>query len=426
MGEFDNNWNKYWLRGNPFFTEPLEIDGSPIPIENLVGRHTEKREITNLIKMGGGTRFIVSGEAGVGKTSLINYIRYKARLENFISPIKEISIPKTPNPQKVMVETLVLLFEEIKSKKITINDEIRKKLEFLQPFADLQDYEGEGSVWVTSTTSILITLFKSLTKELVSIGFSGVVLHYNNLDKIKDEEDLLDFFQDTREFFQDNNCIFIFIGDKLLTKVISNEPRLRQIFQNPVELKGLTYEEILEVIKIRINILRVDNSKTIQILDEVVIKKLYEIFDGNLRDILTSISYAFRNMEDGNMPIKLTLFKTKDILYNAFRDRYLKKLSKTEQDILFLILENKRMTPSEITKKTGKRFQNVSSLYLKNLINANAIELVERKGTRKVYAVVPQIKWTKLKKTEEEIEEEIELKTKKLKRIKEIQTELQF
>ena len=79
MGEYESVWTRYWLRSNPFFTEPLEIDGSPIPVESLVGRNEEKRAISSLIRMGGGTRFIVFGEPGVGKTSLVNLIRNEAR-----------------------------------------------------------------------------------------------------------------------------------------------------------------------------------------------------------------------------------------------------------------------------------------------------------------------------------------------------------
>ena len=85
--DFDIIWHRYNLVRNPYFTEPLTIEGSIVPIDTLVGREKEKEEITSSIALGGGTRFLVTGEAGVGKTSLVNYVRAKARKELFFTPI---------------------------------------------------------------------------------------------------------------------------------------------------------------------------------------------------------------------------------------------------------------------------------------------------------------------------------------------------
>ena len=137
----------------------------------------------------------------------------------------------------------------------------------LQPFADLEDFEGEGSEWVTSTTSILVSLFKSLTKELRATGYSAVILHYNNLDKIKDEEKILNLFQEIREFLQNPDSIMIFIGDDLAHNAISSEPRIKQIFQFPaIEVRPLSYEETREIIEKRIELLRIDKSRDVKVL----------------------------------------------------------------------------------------------------------------------------------------------------------------
>ena len=164
-----------------------------------------------------------------------------------------------------MVETVVLLFQEVKSMEVRIPDQLRKKLEYLEPFVDLQDYDGEGSSWVTSTTSILIGLFKELTKELRSMGYFPTIIHYNNLDKIKDEDKLLWFLNELRDFLQDPNATFIFVGESLLHEVISGETRLRQIFQLPIDVQPLSYSEVEEIISGRINLLRIDDSKQVKL-----------------------------------------------------------------------------------------------------------------------------------------------------------------
>ena len=217
-----------------------------------------------------------------------------------------------------MVETLVLLYEEIKNKGIKLPEKDRKKLEMLQPFADLEDFEGEGSEWVTSTTSILVSLFKSLTKELRATGYSAVILHYNNLDKIKDEEKILNLFQEIREFLQNPDSIMIFIGDDLAHNAISSEPRIKQIFQFPaIEVRPLSYEETREIIEKRIELLRIDKSRDVKVLEEGVIRILWNLFKGNIREILNSLSFTFRELPQGNLPVTITNLRLKDVLHEA-------------------------------------------------------------------------------------------------------------
>lgn len=425
MGEFDSIWTTYWLKANPFFTEPLEIDSGLISVENLVGRQEEKQRLTNLIKMGGGVRMLVIGEAGVGKTSLVNYVRSKARQERFISPLKEISIPITADAKQVMVETLVLLFDEINSKGIKLSEQLKKRLEWLQPFADLQSFEGEGNIWEASTTAKLVELFRKLSKELKETGYQGIVLHYNNLDKIKDEETLLDFFQDFRDFIQNPEVIFIFIGDSLLYDIVAGTPRLSQVFQLPsVEVKELSLEEIKEIIDLRINLLRINEERKIELLQEGIIELLYDLFDGNIRHILNSLSFAFQNLPYRNVPRPISVSNIKDILNKAVYDNYLNKLSQTEKDILKVMLLFGKITPTELAKQTKKSLQNISGYYLKKLLEVHAVELVENRGTQKFYAVVPQIRWWKLQKSEREKQADEEKRRKILDAIKETQTNL--
>ena len=119
---FEPIFPKYGLKSNPYFIEALLVEGGTIPIETLVGREKEKQELHRLISLGGGQRIMVVGEAGVGKTSLVNYIRAKAKKASYFSPNNEIGIMDNWKVNDVIINTLQAVYLELKNQDIKITD----------------------------------------------------------------------------------------------------------------------------------------------------------------------------------------------------------------------------------------------------------------------------------------------------------------
>ena len=112
------------------------------------------------------------------------------------------------------------------------------------------------------------------------------------------------------------------------------------------------------------------------------------------------------------------------MLSKAVYENYLNKLSETEKDILKVIMIFGKITPTELAKQTKKGLTNISAYYLKNLTNSKAVELVEKRGREKFYAVVPQIKWWKLEKSKEEIKKDEERERERKQESSKAQTNL--
>jgi len=133
MSEFNLTWSKYGLKDNPYFHYPLNIEETQIPLSAFVGREEEKKELKRIIELGGDIRYMITGDAGVGKTSLVNYVRGMAskKPNTFFTPLKEIELNRIMSGNEIIILTISALYTEIKRKKLDIDENLLKKLEAL-------------------------------------------------------------------------------------------------------------------------------------------------------------------------------------------------------------------------------------------------------------------------------------------------------
>jgi hypothetical protein len=73
------NWQQFGLKENPYETKPL-TEGGDLPIHKaFIGRDQELQYLNDLFSSSTNLSLVVSGEVGVGKTSLINFHKYKLK-----------------------------------------------------------------------------------------------------------------------------------------------------------------------------------------------------------------------------------------------------------------------------------------------------------------------------------------------------------
>jgi len=410
---FEPIFPKYGLKSNPYFIEALLVEGGTIPIETLVGREKEKQELHRLISLGGGQRIMVVGEAGVGKTSLVNYIRAKAKKASYFSPNNEIGIMDNWKVNDVIINTLQAVYLELKNQDIKITDP--KLLLALEDLFELsrivQDMDVDTEALMIINTQSLMEIFRKIVNELTNRGYRAIIIHYNNLDNIDDKEYLIRLLNNLRDFFNNTHSIFIFIGDETLPSVINVKSRLRQIFTTPIKVPILDYEEVKNVIDIRLNELRLSEANTvIRPHSEDSLKLLYDLYQGNIRDILNSLSSS---VNEKNV-VTLSAVMTKQVLKEKATSLFIEKMSPTELKVLLYVLEKGSVNNKEIAENLKKLPQNISSYIYKLRDELKAIKVDKVEGTKIYYKPTTEAIWLKFKITEQELIREKNNQNKRL------------
>ncbi|MBI4162545.1 MAG: hypothetical protein HY513_02585 [Candidatus Aenigmarchaeota archaeon] len=91
--DFLNNiWELYGVKQDPFTTSPILAKGGTLPIGCFVGRLENVNRLGRIIGSKGGSRTLVYGDIGVGKTTFVNVVRAHSIEKGFFTPFKEIAI----------------------------------------------------------------------------------------------------------------------------------------------------------------------------------------------------------------------------------------------------------------------------------------------------------------------------------------------
>lgn len=394
---------------------PLAIDGGFIDLSNFVGRDKEREQLKGVISQG-AVRCLVIGDAGVGKTSLVNFIRDKASKNEYFTPQREIEVNKPISCNEFIIITLSAIYDEVKRRELILSPELTKNLDALYSLTQLTELSSSPASITHLNYNKLFTLYQKTIKEIVEPRFKGVILHYDNFDNIKSSEEVYKLFGEIRDLlYASQYVIFFFVGDRFLPKLVSLQPRVRQIFlMPPINVPALTLKDTKKILEKRIDKLKLNNSnKPIAPHTDKAIEILFELHNGNLREILNSLSNCVLELPPSNTPIKIDEFLVKDLLFKKAERLYLSRLTEVERRILFSIIDKGFVTPSEISELNKKSRQNISSIYLPKLEKIGAIEYKGKEGRNTFYEIAPEIKWWKLEMSEKERQKMEEARNKR-------------
>lgn len=415
MEDANTLWEIYGLKTNPFFTDPLLIFSGDIDLKiGFVGREEETKRLKNVIYNNSSSRILVAGDVGVGKTTFVNYVRVLTSQNKFFTTLKEIAVQPDWNGTDFILNTLSAIYYTIKLRTdldpSIINGDLFRKLELLVDIVENKDKNyslniGAIGGGIGTTTSVnlpstnihsLLIFFEQIVKEIKKSSYRGLILHYNNLDTLAPEQ-IYNLFQSIRDFIQNRDVHFIFIGNLIVPQVIAQIRRVNTVMSDtPIILDNLSIKEIKQLLEIRIAQLSIPGLTTIKPYNDEIISKLYALYEGNLRYILHSLSTVFQELIKDS-PIVITNREMTRVLSETAKKRWLNKLTDWEKEVLFLILNEEEITNKNIAKKLRKQKQNVSKVTNK-LLDMCAIRIKRIDGKEKFFTVEPSINWFLLEK----------------------------
>jgi len=409
--DLKNVWELYGVKENPFSTSPILVIGGCIPIDSFVGRGEHIKRLSRILGSKGGSRTFVWGDIGIGKTSFVNVVRNSAFEKDFFTHFKEITTQDKWTPDEFILNTLSAIFSTLKlMKSKPVSDKTYKNLESLFGIGRINVSGGASLAGVGANygkqsqptenlpTISLQTLFNDLVQEIITNTGQEVIVHYNNLELVS-EKNIRKLFNNLRDFFQTQGVHFIFVGNLTAFSVLQSVPRFSSILTDtPFHIEKLSFDEVSEVIKKRFEGLRISNDINVILpFTEDCLKKLYNLMDGNIRDVLNSLSTAvFYATEES--PIILDPNKLAKTLKNVLETRYLIKLTPKTRQVLGEIVKQKEITNKALSNKLKVPRSNISS-YIKDLESAGCVFLRRKNGKDKFWKADPRIKWSLLKES---------------------------
>ena len=419
MGDAEGIWELYGLRTNPFLTAPLLVRGGLLPIDCFVGREKELNRLTKLFGTSGGSRILVCGDVGVGKTSLVNYARNKAIQKGQFTPFKEIAVQGNWTPSDFVLNTLYAIHSTIKLQKNRVLDApLAEKLRGLVELPDTTTAVSGISVAGigmtveraargahTYSAMALMDFFQEVLANIRKKTGRDVILHYNNLENLS-ETALRSIFDDLRDALQTENTHFVFVGNYDVHSTFQSMPRIASIMTDtPIILEQFTIGEIERVLEIRMRQLRIsDKINYITPYRKEALAKLYEIYGGNIRNILNSISTAVIEAT-GEKPVNLDEATLARTLAGIVESRYIQSVPRREKDILLEAVKHLEVTNQHLSRQTGIARPNISH-YTADLQKRGCMYLRRKDGKDKYWSVEPRIKWLLLKEDNKTKEKE--------------------
>lgn len=406
-----NIWELYGLKKNPFDTSPLLVLGGTLPLDSFVGRKEEIKRLNKILGSKGGSRTVVFGDIGVGKTTFVNVVRHKAFISGYFTPIKEIAVQENWEPIDFILNTISAIFSTLKLLKTKpVNDTLYKKLEQLFELGisntslslDVAGFGGSYSKEKNQPIHITITslqeLFEEIINGIIEKTNNEIIIHYNNLELLH-ENKLRYLFNNLRDFFQIKGVHFIFVGNLTVRSSLQGIPRFSSILTDtPFCIENLTFEETTEVINKRFEALRISKEYNITIpFTQDALRKLYDLMNGNIRSVLNSLHTAVIEITN-EKPVLLNANDLSKTLKLVLEKRYISKLTDKQKELLFEIAKHEEITNKSISDKLNIKRSNVS-IYIKDLINEGLVYLRRKNGKDKFWSARPHIKWHSLTET---------------------------
>lgn len=416
-----NLWERYGFTGNPYDTKALSLSkAAPLSVQDAYIPRAESGTtadlITNFLRNPGGGRIVVEGDQGVGKTTFVNYHRQRwetAAKHRLLSPALELEMQANWNEKDLLINLLASLSSRI---RLEMNGKAFMKEDLLREITALVGVQIEETGGFNATLSILGTgagagrtkgkaikvgevtndllrqYFRRLVEYVMNNGYSGVIFHLDNFDKlgVREPGKLKAFFESVRDVLQEPGVYFVFVGTTgLFQKVIVSLPRVRSIFfDTPIHLEPLSITEVKMVMGRRYRLLVAPGKEWITPVTDEVVENLYMIFEGRIRYIMNSITSMISHLPDSYaQPIAMN--QAISMLQGIAHSEISRVLKGAEQEVFLEAAKLSCFTNSELGSQVSRSKQLIQK-YLKNWLGLNLVSRSEKTGRKQFYRVEPR------------------------------------
>ncbi|MFL5539891.1 MAG: ATP-binding protein [Longimicrobiaceae bacterium] len=311
-----NIWHVLNLRSTPFFQDALEPGtGVRYPLSLFVGRRREADAILREIGGAPHSRTAIQGAAGVGKTTLVNYVKAELTADAYIADANPISVVSAATAEHLLLVILTSVHDALVAR-----DETLAYLEPMRKVRQLLDLErsrtfnlnlgfahlgsaGAGTGQQRHTGPGALTVQpQRLLRELRDVAVDrlqtpGVLIHLDNLENASeaDQGKAAQIIRDLRDTgLMYDGFHFLLVGtDDAVRTVVAAQEQLRSVFHNPGSLAPLTEEELDELLVARYDHLRLSPDRPwLPPVEPQAVHALYRLFGGNLRGTLHALNEA--------------------------------------------------------------------------------------------------------------------------------------
>jgi len=410
------NWQQFGLKTNPYDTLPL-VEGGELSLENaFIGRENERKTLNDLFGSENNVCLTVCGDTGVGKTSLANFHKFIWKYSSkklLFSCRREIEASDTIlNKQSFLLEIIGSVLREIELlEPKLLENPMLSKLNVIIDFTQMLSISGgisanfagfgggfnlarekNNSIPPKLTTASLEQHLVNLigfikTKTIGGRQYQGLIIHVNNFDVVLREEDkrkkVITFFDEIRDILQTKDVYFLFLGPSdFYSQVIAPEKRIKSIFvRTPLLIKPLNKKEVANAFEKRMGLLKSpDVAQYIKPISDEVVFRLYDLYDGDIRSIMTGVKDILGQCSDKLLQT-LSMNEAMTLLGRERWEKISNLLTKEQQKILkFLVKNDKYISTKEASDILKKPSSNLSRYYFKPLKDLDVIEEKERSG----------------------------------------------
>jgi len=327
------------LRESPYFQDALQAT-SRYPLSLFVGREDAAEILLKKIVMSpGGTRQTIRGSAGVGKSTLAQYVKAQAAEHLGVLTVSApASLGSAATTDQVCAQILRSVLEALLLGARAHGSEIDQSAPFREASQLARIYQtttgrsggggafgmsasvGSSDTLVTPSAATPSVVIQDLLPPLMDIarnelGAKGILLHLNNLDNLSPEQSdraavMLRDIRDTALMIDGYHWLVVGTDDAVRT-IVDGVPQLRSVFHKPPALMPLTEPELAALLDKRYDELRADPVQPInRPIEPEAVTDLYRLYSGDLRATFEALDAAISKLlgtgiNGANAPLSL-------------------------------------------------------------------------------------------------------------------------